>query len=104
MSLFGVIRDAITGITANVDSKGALEVAVQDQTTRSLDLYFGNLGTLTTLSAQADPEDMTLTLTSTTGFVDGTVVGVFSADDPDIFYLGKQLGCGWYGCWCILSR
>jgi len=24
--------------------------------------------------------------------VDGTVVGVFSADDPDIFYLGKQLG------------
>jgi hypothetical protein len=75
-----------------VDDKGQLAVNVHDQTVRSLDFFFGRLDNLTTLSAQSDPEDMTMTLTDTTGFVDGTHVGVFSANDPDVFYLGTQLG------------
>lgn len=70
----------------------ATEVTVLDQTTRSVNLFFGRLDTVTTLSAQADPGDTTLTLTSTTGFTDGTVAGVFSLNDVDGFYLGTQLG------------
>jgi len=77
---------------ACVEANGGLAVNIQDQTTRALDLYFGNLTDSTTLSAQADPEDTTLTLTDTTGFEDGKTVGVFSAEDPDIFYLGVQIG------------
>jgi len=68
------------------------DVHVLDQTSRSIDFFFGRLDNLTTLSAQADPEDLTLTLTSTTGFTDGKTAGVFSSSDPDGFYLGHQLG------------
>jgi len=75
-----------------VDTRGQLAVNVHDQTTRSLDFFFGRLDNATTLSVQADPDDTTITLTSTTGFVDGTVVGIFSADDTDITYLGTQIG------------
>jgi hypothetical protein len=68
------------------------QVIVQDQTNRALSLYFGRLGDLTTLSAQSNPEDTTITLTDTTGFVDGKTVGIFSIDDPNTFYIGTQLG------------
>jgi hypothetical protein len=71
---------------------GKQDVNVRDKTTRPLDLFFGQLGNLTTTSAQAEVEDRTLTLTSTTGFVDGTRVGVFSLIDADAFYLGTQIG------------
>jgi hypothetical protein len=77
---------------ACVDEHGNLMVNVQDQTTRVLDLYFGQLQDLTTLSVQADIDDLTLTLTDTTGFVDGKTIGIFSIDDPDIFFLGVQIG------------
>lgn len=82
------------GIYRNVpvDELGQLAVNVHDQKTRSIDFYFGMLNNLTTISAQADPGDLTLTLTDTTGFVDGVRVGVFSAADPDVFYLGDQIG------------
>jgi len=86
-------KDA-TGAYRNVpvDELGQMAVNVHDQTTQSIDFFFGRLDTLTTLSAQADPDDMTLTLTSATGFVAGTYVGVFSASDPDVVYLGTQIG------------
>jgi|14BtaG_2_1085337.scaffolds.fasta_scaffold00580_8 hypothetical protein len=69
-----------------------LPTSVYGKTSRSIDFFFGRLDDATTLSAQADAEDMTLTLADTTGFVDGTVIGVFSATDPDVFYLGTQIG------------
>jgi len=75
-----------------VDEEGQLAVNVHDQKTRSIDFFFGRLDNLTTLSANADPEDMTLTLTDTTGFTDGKVVGVFSLNEVDDFYLGGQIG------------
>lgn len=73
-----------------VDELGQLAVNVHDQTTRSFDLFFGRLDNTTTLSAQADPEDLTLTLTDTTGFVAGKSAAVFA--DADDFYIGKQIG------------
>jgi hypothetical protein len=75
-----------------VDELGQLAVNVHDQTTRSIDFFFAQEVTNTTLAAQADPEDMTLTLTSSTGFVDTLSVLVFSADDPNAFYTGHQVG------------
>lgn len=90
------LRDGSTAVsdssvpTFNTD--GDLAVVLHDQTTRSLDFFFGRLDNLTTLSADADPEDMTLTLTSTTGFTAGKTVGVFSLNDVDGFYLGGQIG------------
>ncbi len=73
-----------------VDELGQLSVNVHDQKTRAFDFFFGRLDNVTTLSAQADPEDLTLTLTSTTGFTDGKSAAVFA--DVDDFYIGKQIG------------
>jgi hypothetical protein len=89
-----LVGEDADGIYRNVpvDALGQLAVNVHDQTTRSIDFKFGKLDNLTTTTVQADPEDMTLTLTSTTGFVDGTVIGVFDGVDPEIFYLGTQIG------------
>ena len=94
-----VVKSVLVGVDINgvyrnvpVDENGQLSVNVSDQTTRAADLFFGRLDNLTTLSADASPEDTTLTLTSTTGFTAGKTVGVFSLNDIDGFYLGKQLG------------
>jgi hypothetical protein len=59
---------------------------------RTVDLFFGRLDNFTTLTTQANPEDITVVLSDTTGFVDGTIVGIFSALDSTVFYLGTQLG------------
>lgn len=75
-----------------IDEDGSLSVSIKDQTTRSIDFLFGRIDNLTITTSQANIEDRTLTLSSTTGFVDGTVVGVFDADDPNVFYLGTQIG------------
>jgi hypothetical protein len=73
-----------------VDEIGQLAVNVHDQTTRAFDFFFGRLDNVTTLAAQADPEDLTLTLTATTGFTDGKSAAVFA--EVDDFYIGKQIG------------
>ena len=79
-------------VPIKVTPEGEVSVSVIDQNSRSLDFFFGRLDNLTALSADADPEDMTLTIADTTDFVDGCVVGVFSLNDVDGFYLGTQLG------------
>jgi hypothetical protein len=96
------VRFKITGGTGNLEylmgetkdrgTIGKQAVNIRAKTTRPLDLFFGQLGNLTTTSVQAEIDDTTLTLTSTTGFVAGTRVGVFSATDADAFYLGTQIG------------
>ena len=78
-------------ITAPLESNGAVPVNIQDQSSLALDLRFIQAqGAPTTISAQADPEDTTITLTSTAGFVDGNIVGLFTAGG--LFYFGRQIG------------
>lgn len=72
------------------DSHGNLEVALQDQHTKMLDLYFIQSQGATTLLNNANANDQTIDLTSTTGFVDGSYVGIFSA--LGVFYFGTQIG------------
>ncbi|MCK5603253.1 hypothetical protein KAR91_15325 [Candidatus Pacearchaeota archaeon] len=71
--------------------KGGIDVNLQDQHTLALDLKFIQAqGAPTTLAANANPEDMSLTLTSVTGFVAGRIIGLFSSSG--IFYFGQQIG------------
>ena len=84
------ITGEVSGETARV-TNGGLDVNVQDQHTRALDLLFIQAaGVPTTLSVESVPDTRTVTLTSTTGFVAGIYVGVFSLGAD--FYLGQQLG------------
>ena len=87
---YNVLIDATTGKECAVESNGALAVNIQDQHSLALDLRFIQQTNATTLSANADPEDTSITITSTTGFVDGVTVGIFSA--TGIFYFGMQVG------------
>ena len=78
-------------IWAPVESNGGIPVNIQDQHTRALDLHFIKAaGVPTTLTTQAEPEDKTITVASTAGFVAGTVIGIFSGAGE--FYFGKQVG------------
>jgi len=85
------ITDETTGVQAQVELNGGLAVNIQDQHSKALDLRFIQTTNSTTLSADADPDDMTVTITSTTGFDAGDTVGVFSIADGT-FYFGKQVG------------
>jgi hypothetical protein len=78
-------------IIGPLEKNGAIPVNIQDQTSRALDLDFLQvLAAPTTLSANASVEDLTVDVTSTTGFVDGAVVGISTAGGD--FYFGQQIG------------
>ncbi len=77
-------------IWAPLESNGGVPVNIQDQHTAALDLHFIQVQETTTLTVQADPEDETITVASTTGFVAGNVVGIISGTGE--FYFGKQVG------------
>jgi len=85
-----IITDKDTGKTAQVEANGGLAVNVQDQHTLALDLKFIQSQGATTLAVTNAPGDTTLTLTDATGFVDGNVIGLFSASGT--FYFGEQVG------------
>lgn len=72
------------------ESTGAIPVNVQDQHSRAVDLSFTKQLADTTITVQADPDDTTLTLASTTGFVDGVVV--FLTDGAGLYTWAEQVG------------
>lgn len=83
--------DPVTKKKVNVEQNGGLAVNIQDQHSTALDLYFIKaIGAPTTLLADANSEDTTITLTSTTGFTNGVTVGIFTAEGS--FYFGRQIG------------
>jgi hypothetical protein len=81
---------ADVNIISPLESNGAIPVNVQDQHTLALDLFFIKQNNATTLNGAISPDDTTITLTDTTGFVDGVRVGIFSS--TGIFYFGQQVG------------
>lgn len=84
----------ITGVVSNETAKvtnGGLDVNIQDQHTRALDLYFVRAdGAPTTLASPAVVDQYELTLASAAGFVDAAYVGV--VDGSGGFYFATQLG------------
>lgn len=85
-----VIIDPVTGKQAAVESNGALAVNIQDQHSLALDLHFIQLiGSITTTAALITAGDSTVTLTDTTGFVDGVQVGI---SDTTNFSFAQQVG------------
>lgn len=86
VALFG----EVSGQTVAVVNEN-LQVVLQDQFTRSVDFNFIQaVAAPTTLAVATAPEDTTITLASTTGFVAGGFVGIFDVDDK--FYVGHQIG------------
>jgi hypothetical protein len=71
------ITDA-DGDTLNI-TKGALDVAIQDQFTRAIILPFNKVTNSTTLSTAAVLGEYTITLTSVTGVSDGSFIILFNA-------------------------
>jgi hypothetical protein len=69
-----------------LDSNGNVPVSIQEQTTESFDLDMQELTDTTTLAADPAIGDMTVTLTDTTGFVDGVYVGLYSATDFSFYH------------------
>lgn len=73
------------------ESNGGIPVNIQDQTSKSLDLDFIQAqGAPTTLAVETAVDDTTIELTSSAGFVDGNIVGLFTATGS--FYFGTQIG------------
>ena len=88
-----VIIDPTTGIQTRVEANEALAVNIQDQTSPSVDFFLVNVDDatgITTNSVATAVEDTTLTLVDTTGFVDGSWVGVSPGDGTD--WLAEQIG------------
>lgn len=74
-----------------LESNGAIPVNIQDQHSRILDLDFIQVqAPPTTLIDNVTTGDLEINVTSTTGFVDGNTVGIFSSEGE--FYFGKQVG------------
>jgi hypothetical protein len=88
MSLFGVIRDAITGTAARVETNGGLAVNVQDQTSPPIDFFFTQItGPPTTVAVEVGPLTPTafiydVVVADSTGCSVGDYFGMFNADDP----------------------
>ena len=72
------------------DDLGHLVIHVEDQHSRPMDLDFTTLDSQTTLSADPAIGDLTITVTSTTSFVDGAYIGLFSAGG--LFSFFHQVG------------
>jgi hypothetical protein len=73
------------------EKNGGIPVNIQDQTSKALDLPFVQpTAPFTTLAADAFPEDRTITVASTTGFIDGAAIIV--ASPAGAFYQGEQVG------------
>lgn len=74
-----------------LESNGAVPINIQDQHTQSLDLDFIQAqGVPTTITVEASPEDTQITVSDTTGFIAGNIVGLFTSTGQ--FYFGTQLG------------
>ena len=79
-------------VVSPLESNGAIPVNIQDQTTPPFDLYFiQSQAVPTTLLVNASIDDLTINLSSTVGFVDGSYVGIFCPDE-NRFYFGTQIG------------
>jgi hypothetical protein len=78
-------------IVSPTDSSGPVEIMVQDQHTRILDLYFIKaVGAPTTLAVATTPDTYTFTVADSTGFVDGNYIGIFCPSGE--FFFAHQIG------------
>lgn len=88
-SAYNFEGDGVT-IIGPLESNGAIPINIQDQHTRSLDLPFIKANAQpTTLWVGAVINSYTINVTSTTGFVDDSVIFIASGEN---FYIGRQIG------------
>jgi len=85
MSLFGVIRDALTGITASVESEGNLAVIAKNQHWPIIDLFMHKHQLTITIDGTTSIGDKIVTLVAGHGVINGNWVGFEQAGN---FYEG----------------
>ena len=87
MSLFGVIRDALTGNTLKINDSGSIDTVWQDSTSPLIDLYFSQAkGAPTTVATATAKDDTDVVLTSAAGCSVGDYFGMFNtAGNRDYF-------------------
>lgn len=79
MSLFGVIRDAITGTALKINDAGSIDIVWQDSTAPPVDLYFVKIiGAPTTVATATAIDDTSVVLASAAGCSVGDYFGVFN--------------------------
>lgn len=86
--------DDITSLVYQIiatDFGGAVDVKIQDQHTPVVIANFTSLDAETTNTVATAIDDTTITLTDTTGFVDGITVTIFNPDELRFSFM-KQLG------------
>jgi hypothetical protein len=79
------------GGPTSAGSTGKIDVDVSDQTTRPVVVKFNEVQKSTTLSADAVKGARTITLTNTTGFVDGRYIILFNVDNSRFSFM-NQIG------------
>lgn len=89
MSLFGTIRDKITGTAARVLSNGGLAVSSLSKTTRALDLKFIRATDFTALTADTVIDSTVISVASTSGMAQGIVLGIVNPNGQ--FYFGEVI-------------
>lgn len=90
VSAQGMIRGNAVSIVDPLESNGAIPVNIQDQHSRALDIPFVKANAPpTNLSINSTIGDLNITVTSTTGFIDDSVIIIASGEN---FYIGRQLG------------
>jgi hypothetical protein len=100
--LFGAVyKDGISYVRVLIEGpidslSGGVEVSVQDQTTRALDLYFtttAGQGAPTTIATATAIDDTIIEVADSTFLQDGQYFGIFGGDPADPkFYFGTAIG------------
>lgn len=84
------LREVNATIVSPLESNGAIPINIQDQHTRAFDIKFALMPNTTTITVQANPDDNTITVSGTTGFVDGIAVRLNSV--TDLPFIAHQVG------------
>jgi hypothetical protein len=86
----GVKQVATLTVNAQAAVGKGLDVSLQDQTTPSVIVKFHRVDAVTDLAASTEIDDLTITVTSSTGFVIGEYIIIYS-NVTDRYYLGQIL-------------
>lgn len=92
--LVQLVGDDENNAILKVQKDGSIDVNVQDQTSRPVDLFFAKgIGTPTTLTVATGKDDKTVTVASVTDISIGDYLGIFSGISGEgKFYFGEVLG------------
>jgi hypothetical protein len=84
------LRDS-NGLVLKLEDNGSVPVTLQDQTTPPIVIPFSKTNNVTSLSVATAVDDYTITIATTTGFVDGSFI-IISNVTTERYWFGYQVG------------